>query len=77
MPQIGKIAVDSACKILLILGAALCLTLGAGFAHGGLGRCALCKCEGFDGTPASNWYCSCKHHYDHHYNNKKGPRGGG
>jgi len=42
----------------------------------GLGQCALCDCKAFAGSKTTNWWCSCKHHYDQHYNNKKGPPGG-
>jgi hypothetical protein len=52
---------------------ALVSILTAGTAASGLGRCALCSCGGFSGGPTTNWRCVCEHHYDHHYNNKKGP----
>ncbi len=64
-------------KIFCVLLAALLSALCVGSAHCGLGRCAICPCEGFAGGPTSNWHCTvCAHHWDQHYNNKKGPKGG-
>ena len=54
----------------------LLLLLCAALAHSGLGQCALCDCKAFAGSKTTNWRCACKHHYDHHYNNRKGPPGG-
>ncbi|MCL1986163.1 MAG: hypothetical protein FWG59_06930 [Betaproteobacteria bacterium] len=63
-------------KILLVFTIALALPLCATLAHSGLGQCALCDCKAFAGGKSTNWRCACKHHYDHHYNNRKGPSSG-
>ena len=66
----------SVAKLFLALTLVSGLLLCAALAHSGLGQCALCDCKGFTGSDATNWWCACKHHYDHHYNNRKGPSGG-
>ncbi|MDR0239542.1 MAG: hypothetical protein LBI88_04830 [Deltaproteobacteria bacterium] len=63
-------------KILFVFSLMLALLLCATLTYSGLGQCALCDCKAFAGNSATNWWCVCKHHYDHHYNNRKGPPGG-
>jgi hypothetical protein len=63
-------------RIFFVFGVMLILLLCTALAHSGLGQCALCDCRAFAGSKATNWWCACKHHYDHHYNNRKGPPGG-
>ena len=63
-------------RFFLALSLVLALLLCAALAHSGLGQCALCNCRAFAGNKTTNWWCVCKHHYDHHYNNRKGPPAG-
>jgi hypothetical protein len=63
-------------SIFLALIVTLVVLLCAALAYSGLGQCALCDCKAFAGSKSTNWWCACKHHYDQHYNNKKGPPGG-
>ena len=57
---------------LLLFALLMCATL----AYSGLGQCALCDCKAFAGGKTTNWWCACSHHYDQHYNNRKGPPAG-
>jgi hypothetical protein len=63
-------------KFSLILGLIAVVLLCAALAHPGLGQCALCDCKAFAGNKTTNWWCACAHHYDQHYNNRKGPPAG-
>jgi len=61
-------------KIFFVLCLLLALLLYAAPTHPGLGRCAICACKVFTGGKTTNWWCTtCKHHYDQHFNNRKGP----
>jgi hypothetical protein len=64
-------------KIFFAFSLLLALLLCAALAHSGLGQCAICDCKVFTGGKTANWWCTtCKHHYDQHYNNRKGPPAG-